>query len=188
MPEITPSQTVGPFFKIGLDRTNEETVAVADVPGTHVCIEGAVYDGDGAPVPDALIEIWQADADGRFPSANPHERRNTGFTGFGRSPTDEKGLFRFATVKPGMLAWPKGGLQAPHLAVSVLSRGLLLRLHTRMYFEDEKANSADPVLQLVKPARRATLIAKRQGTKNGAALYRFDIHLQGDNETVFFEG
>lgn len=180
---ITPAQTVGPFFRIGMDRDNQETIAGPDVAGTHIRLEGIVFDGDGVAVPDAALEIWQADGQGKFPDA----RRNTGFTGFGRSPTDAQGVYHFHTIKPGALPWPQGGMQAPHLTVSVFSRGLLARLHTRIYFEDEPANAADPVLKLVGPERTPTLIARKIWMAEGVPLYRLDIRLQGEQETVFFE-
>jgi protocatechuate 3,4-dioxygenase alpha subunit len=186
MPEITPMQTVGPFFRIGMDRDNLETIAGPGVAGMHLKIEGTVYDGDGVPVPDAMLEIWQADGMGNMSNTRGDLMSNTGFTGFGRSPTDAKGMYHFHTIMPGQLSWPKGGLQAPHLSVGFFSRGLLTRLHTRIYFEGEGANAKDPVLALVGPERRDTLIAKKAGTKDGVPLYTLDIHLQGDQETVFF--
>lgn len=183
----TPSQTAGPYVHIGLaPRAAGFEIfahdfgpdpADAHAPGTHVVIEGTVIDGAGALVRDALIEVWQADAAGRF---GPSE----GFRGWGRVLTDfETGLFRFATVKPGRVPWVDGRPQAPHLTLWIVARGINTGLQTRMYFPDEaEANAADPVLgRIENRARVATLIAA------GAGPYRFDIRLQGDGETVFFD-
>jgi protocatechuate 3,4-dioxygenase alpha subunit len=187
MAEITPSQTVGPFFHDGLVRPGQEVVAPEGAPGERVVVEGLVLDGDGAPVPDALIEIWQADAEGRHAHPlDPRAGANSGFVGFGRVATDETGLWRALTVKPGPVPHPDGGLQAPHLSLGVFARGVLTRLHTRLYFEDDALTAGDPVLALVDPARRPTLLARRDGERDGAAVYRLDIRLQGEGETVFF--
>ena len=182
---LTPSQTIGPFFAYGLTprayggpELATESMAAEGVAGERVRIEGTVFDGDGAIVSDAMIEIWQADSQGRFQAQG-----NAGFTGFGRAETSAQGAFFFETIRPGALPGPKGTVQAPHLTVSVFARGLLLRLMTRIYFSDEPANAADPVLALVPATRRDTLIA----TRGGDGVFRFDIHLQGENETVFFE-
>jgi protocatechuate 3,4-dioxygenase, alpha subunit len=165
----TPSQTVGPFFNIGLPG-KEHSELVAD---GGLRIEGVLCDGEGEPVPDALIEIWQADADGRYPDGSSE------FRGFGRCETDEEGRFWFVTVKPG----PVDGAQAPHISVHVFARGLLKHLPTRIYFPDEgEANEADPVLSSVDPELRQTLVAREDG-----GVLRFDIRLQGDGETVFFD-
>ena len=150
-------------------------------------IAGRVVDGDGKAVPDALLEIWQADSQGRY--AHPDDAQSSTcdlkFRGFGRIPTDEEGKFRFTTVKPGAVAGPDGKKQAPHLAVSVFARGLLKRLVTRIYFPDESAaNGADYVLNLVEPARRGTLIAKKGAS---ASSLEWNVVLQGESETVFFE-
>jgi protocatechuate 3,4-dioxygenase, alpha subunit len=184
----TPSQTVGPFFAYGLtpaqygyDWTSimDGTIARDGVPGSHITIEGRVLDGKGDPVTDAMIEIRQADAAGRM-IAEPGT--NSGFTGFGRVGTgvEPGGLWRFATIKPGSIA--KG--EAPRLDVIVLMRGLLMHAFTRIYFEDEAAaNAADPVLNMVPADRRATLVARLTAPNT----YSFDIHMQGDQETVFFD-
>jgi protocatechuate 3,4-dioxygenase alpha subunit len=178
----TPSQTVGPFLSIGLPWDDGPDVVPAGAPGA-VVVHGLVTDGKGAPVPDALIETWQADPDGRFD--HPDDPRGPGpvpFRGFGRCPTDDDGRYAIRTVKPGPVPGPGGTPQAPHLAVSVFARGLLHRVVTRIYFADETAaNVADPILAGVPAERRATLLAMpdEQG-------YRFDIRLQGDDETVFF--
>lgn len=182
---ITPSQTVGPFFAYALTprayggaELATEQVATDGVAGERIRVEGAVHDGDGAPVGDAMIEIWQADAQGRFNTSG-----NAGFTGFGRAETTAEGGFHFDTILPGTIPAPNGRTQAPHLSMSVFARGLLVRLATRIYFEGEPANETDPVLALVPADRRETLIAKRQGP----GVFRFDIRLQGEGETVFFE-
>jgi protocatechuate 3,4-dioxygenase alpha subunit len=182
---ITPSQTIGPFFAYSLTprayggpELATEQVAADGVAGERIRIEGAVYDGAGAPVGDAMIEIWQADPQGRF-----HAAGNAGFTGFGRAETNAEGGFYFDTVRPGALPGPDGTQQAPHLAVSIFARGILTRLVTRIYFSDEPANAADPVLALVPEARRGTLIARR----GADGTFRLDIRLQGEDETVFFE-
>jgi protocatechuate 3,4-dioxygenase alpha subunit len=182
---ITPSQTIGPFFAYSLTprayggrELATEQVAADGVVGERIRIEGTVFDGDGAPVGDAMIEIWQADPQGRF-----HAAGNAGFTGFGRAETNAEGAFYFDTVRPGALPGPGGIQQAPHLTVSVFARGLLVRLATRIYFSDEPGNESDPVLALVPPHRRETLIAQR----GADGVFRFDIRLQGEGETVFFE-
>ena len=184
----TPSQTVGPFFSFGLVWPDGPFVVPEGTPGAFR-IGGTVYDGAGAPVPDAVIETWQADPEGRFD--HPDDPRGAvrwkDFRGFGRSATDPEGRYSLLTVKPGPLPVAGGGAvedgwEAPHLDVSVFCRGMLVRLVTRIYFPDEEANAEDPVLTSIDPARRATLIA--DGEPPG---YRFDIHLQGEHETVFFD-
>jgi protocatechuate 3,4-dioxygenase, alpha subunit len=182
----TPSQTVGPFFALGFDSLYIDKIASEGLAGERIAIAGRVLDGDGQAVPDAVIEIWQADSEGTY--AHPESRRNTqsqgGFLGFLRMPTNEDGEFRFATVKPGRVPGPDRKLQAPHLAVSVFMRGLLKRLVTRMYFPDEAANADDLVLNLVEPARRETLIARK--SSDGKCL-QWNVILQGKDETVFFD-
>ncbi len=187
----TPSQTLGPFFAYGL--TPEQygyahrgiagnALAARHVPGEHVRIEGRILDGAGAPIDDAMIEIWQADADGRY-AGGKRDAADSGFMGFGRCGTDEEGGFWFTTIKPGVI----GDGQAPHIGVIVQARGILNHAFTRIYFADEAdANDTDPVLQSVPQDRRNTLIAARSETPAGP-LYRFDIHMQGDDETVFFD-
>ena len=179
----TASQTVGPFFRIGLEPLFTPVVAGPDTPGEHVTIRGRVLDGDGNPVPDAVIEIWQADAEGRCASQDDATRG--GFIGFGRAPTDEQGQFTISTIKPGRVPGPEGALQAPHLVVLVFMRGLLRHLVTRLYFPDEPANADDPILGLVPPERRQTLIARPSSEEPGVMFW--DIHLQGDDETAFFD-
>jgi protocatechuate 3,4-dioxygenase alpha subunit len=194
---VTPSQTVGPYFKYGLTPNGAyewndaftNNLLTPDVSGERIRVEGKVYDGDGdgAVVPDAMLEIWQADSQGRF--SDPQDKRalpNSSFKGFGRCGTDASGRYAFDTIKPGQVADPDGKPQAPHIVLAVFGRGMLLHLYTRIYFDDEAGNTGDPVLALVPADRRATLIAKRkQGTGN--TVYTLDIHLQGDNETVFFD-
>ena len=184
----TPSQTVGPYFHLGLAWRFGGEIAPPGVAGERVSLSGRVLDGDGQPVPDAMIEIWQADAEGRYP--HPEDPRaaevDPRFLGFARVPTDAAGAFRISTVKPGCVPGPGGRPQAPHLVVSVFMRGLLRRLVTRVYFPDHPANLDDPVLAAVEPARRGTLVARR-GAAGGGAL-AWDVVLQGDAETVFFDG
>jgi protocatechuate 3,4-dioxygenase, alpha subunit len=179
----TPSQTVGPFFHVGLVIPDAWLLVSDEHPGA-VRIEGVVRDGANERVPDALIEIWQAGGDGRFPPGDSRGvERDFGFTGFGRCATDDDGRFRFVTVKPGSVREPNGGKHAPHIDVSVFARGLLKRLVTRIYFPDESAaNASDPVLGEVPPERRNTLIASSDD-----GVLRFDIKLRGDGETVFFD-
>ena len=185
MPGLTPFQTLGPFFDFGLIIPDGDIVAEPAAHGRHVMIEGVVRDGAGVPLPDALIEVWQADASGKYrrPGEPEHGSADEAFQGFGRVATDDNGRFLFRTVVPGRVDGPDGTRQAPHLAVGVLARGVLTRLVTRMYFEDESSNAEDIVLSLVPAARRGTLIAKRIE----ADRYRWDIVLQGAGETVFFD-
>src|SRR5215472_3321616 len=184
--QSTTSQTVGPFFIIGCTWLNCDGIAGPDVAGERFTIEGRVLDGDGKPVPDALIEIWQANSQGKYAHPEDPESKSveTGFRGFGRIPTDDEGKFRFVTIKPGPVPGPDGKMQAPHLAVSVFARGLLRRLVTRMYFPDDSRNSSDYVLGLIELLRRGTLIAKK--TANTENL-EWNVVLQGDGETVFFD-
>jgi protocatechuate 3,4-dioxygenase alpha subunit len=181
----TASQTVGPFLRIGLDWLTIDHVAAPGCPGQHLKVGGRVIDGDGRPVTDALVEIWQANAYGRH--AHPEDTSavpsTAGFRGFGRVPTDAWGRFRFCTIKPGPVADSQGGLQAPHLLVSVFMRGLLKRLVTRVYFPDEPRNADDHVLGLVPVERRATLVARPVASDE----LEWDIILQGAGETVFFD-
>lgn len=184
----SPSQTAGPYVHIGLatesagfkvfDAFGTE-IAGPDAVGQRISVEGTLIDGQGAAMPDALVEIWQADGAGRY--ADPAS--NVGFTGFGRVVPDfDSGEYRVDTVKPGSV----GHGIAPHLNLWIVARGINLGLHTRMYFGDEPANEADPVLTSVPADRRETLIAVRHD-KGGEVVYRFDIRLQGDKETVFFD-
>ena len=191
---ITPSATVGPFFLFGLIPSTyggtdiiTNNLVTPDASGEKIRIEGRVLDGDGVPIPDTMLEIWQADAAGRY--AHPADRRalpNAAFKGFGRSQTDEAGRYSFDTIKPGAVPGPNGKMQAPHIAVNLFSRGVLKQMVTRIYFSDEGANGSDPILGLIPQERRATLVARRE-EQGGVPVYRFDFKLQGDDETVFFE-
>lgn len=193
----TPSQTVGPFFAYGLVPTQygysegngfaslfDGCIASDTAKGEPIELLGKVYDGAGKPIPDALIEIQQADARGKY-LASRAEGLAGGFRGFGRfgTGTDPRNEFRFQTIMPGAT---KDG-QAPHLNVIVLMRGMLVHAFTRVYFEGEAANDADPVLRSVPAVRRKTLIASREGQRGGRTIYRFDIRMQGPDETVFFD-
>ena len=188
---LTPSQTVGPYFAMQLPWPEGPYVVPAGTPGA-VTIYGRLLDGAGAPIPDGLIETWQADPQGRF--AHPDDPRgpvpdgDKEFRGFGRSATGHDGTYKIVTLKPGALPFGDGRTEAPHINVSVFSRGMLDRSVTRIYFPDEAAaNEADPVLQAVPAHRRATLIASPVASPDGQNLLRFDIHMQGANETVFFD-
>jgi protocatechuate 3,4-dioxygenase alpha subunit len=185
--QATTSQTVGPFFKIGLQWLNRENLVEEGVSGERVTIQGRVVDGDGVPLPDALLEIWQANAYGKYdhPEDTQDKPLEPGFKGYGRMPTTANGLFRFATIKPGLVPGPEGKEQAPHLLVSVFMRGVLRRLVTRMYFPDEPRNDADFILNLVEPARRSTLIARKAAGDPGTL--EWNVVLQGPEETVFFD-
>jgi protocatechuate 3,4-dioxygenase alpha subunit len=163
----TPSQTVGPYLSIGLPWPDGSHVVAEDTPG-RIRIHGRLFDGAGEVIPDGMIETWQADANGEFNAP--------GFRGLGRCPTDAEGAFEIFTVKPGRI----GDGQAPHIDVNVFARGMLNRCVTRIYFADED-NEGDPVLDSVPEARRATILATP-----GEDGYRFDVHLQGESETVFF--
>jgi protocatechuate 3,4-dioxygenase, alpha subunit len=182
---LTPSQTTGPYLQIGLlgGPISNHLVDESDARSVH--ISGVLLDGAGEPVPDGLIEIWQANPAGRY--AHPADDREeipleTGFSGFGRSGTESDGSFAFVTVKPGRVPWIDGRLQAPHLLVGVFARGLLKRVATRMYFPDEEAaNAEDPVLLGLEPEERAALVARAE---DGGL--RFDIVLQGTGQTTFF--
>ncbi|APV50771.1 protocatechuate 3,4-dioxygenase subunit alpha [Betaproteobacteria bacterium GR16-43] len=174
MQGTTPSQTVGPFFSIGCSWMDSGNLASAAFPGERIAIRGRMLDGDGKPVADGLIEIWQADPAGRFD--------NPAFRGFGRISTQAEGRFAFTTVRPGRIAAPGGPSQAAHLLVTVFARGMLKHAMTRLYFPDDPAHAEDPVLSRVEPARRATLIARK-----GADALEWDIVLQGRDETVFFD-
>ncbi len=188
----TGSQTVGPFFHNGLIFGGENILVNAETKGERIIIEGTVYDGDGVPVPDAMIEIWQPDAQGLFNhSADPNRlKADPAFAGFGRAETVNKGRFYFKTVKPGPIAEVAGSIdaqkRAPYINVRVFARGMLIHAVTRIYFSDEEANTDDPLLVSLETTRRQTLIAQRiEG--DDLPCYRFDIHLQGTNETAFFD-
>ena len=187
----TPSQTAGPFVHIGTlpaiaglkTKTPEQPNILArdGTLGERIRIEGTIHDGAGVLVKDAMVEIWQANANGQYGSND--------FTGWGRAATDfETGLFFFETVKPGQTPFRDGRKQAPHISLSIFARGINIHLQTRLYFSDEaQANATDPVLLMIgQPEFVATLIANKEPGQ-GRPLYRFDIHLQGDRETVFFD-
>jgi protocatechuate 3,4-dioxygenase alpha subunit len=201
----TPAQTVGPFFQQGLARARGQGSATGASPtpadlisnvlcderveGQRIRVEGVVYDGLDEPVVDALIEIWQANCRGRYnhpldlsqPSGEP------AFVGFGRAASDETGAYVFHSIKPGLVPGPSGSIQAPHLNVIVAARGMARHAFTRIYFEADPELLEDPVLSCVPAARRHTLLARSLGERQGVSRFRFDIHLQGDSETVFFE-
>lgn len=185
---LTSSQTIGPFFWNALLREDaiRRVLITPETRGEHIRIEGRVLDGDRAPVNDAMVEIWQANSHGRY--HHPADSRplplDPTFTGFGRSDTDEEGRYWFETIKPGPIPFDTEHLQAPHIVVTVCSRGLLNHLFTRLYFADDPANEHDPILQLVAADRRATLLARCE-PKADEIVYHFDIVLQGAGETVF---
>lgn len=195
----TPGQTVGPFFSQGLLRARRDEPAVFQAVlatertrGERLSIEGAVFDGLGRPISDALIELWQADADGRYAHplqpgvlAGAPQARDVTFHGFGRCASDDAGRFAFETVRPGAVPGPGGRPQAPHINVILGARGMARLAFTRLYFADDPALDSDAVLALVPEARRATLLAQRVSAS--PCTYRFDLHLQGDRETVFFD-
>lgn len=185
--QMTTSQTVGPYLHIGLTWLITENLVGEGVTGERVMIEGRLLDGDGAPVNDGLVEIWQANASGKY--AHPEDKQakpvEKGFRGFGRSATDDEGMFRFHTIKPGRVPAADGRLQAPHIAVNVFMRGQLKQVVSRIYFPGDKNNAQDPVLALVPAERRDTLIAKPVAGKPGTL--EWNIVLQGRDETVFFD-
>jgi len=187
---ITASQTVGPFLKIGLVREGQEYVVPKNASGA-LKVQGRVYDGEGKPVPDAMIEIWQANVHGKYnhPEDLSDAELVKGFNGFGRSCTDEEGCFFFVTLKPGRVAGLGNTLQAPHMAINVFARGMLKQQVTRLYFSDEiNANSEDPILNSIEDAEmRDTLVASKVDDENGMTCYKFNIHLQGEKETAFFD-
>ncbi len=188
MPTQTPSQTVGPFFHLGLLFGMENVLVDEQTAGQRIFIFGTVLDGQGTPVVDALVEIWQADTQGYFNHlADPHSSlADRHFRGFGRAGTVDAGRFEFTTVKPGPTRGRNGEQQAPYVDVRVFARGMLIHAVTRLYFSDESTNATDPLLNSIDPERRANLIAVREDSA-GLPTYRFDIRLQGDRETVFFE-
>jgi protocatechuate 3,4-dioxygenase alpha subunit len=195
----TASQTAGPYVHIGLapgaagfDIYRQELgwdIAGPNAEGERIRVEGLVIDGTGSPVKDVLIEIWQANAQGHYAHPEGGGPVEDGFRGWGRVITDfDTGQWGFETVKPGSVPGRNGSVQAPHLNLWIVARGINVGLNTRLYFDDESdANAADPVLNLIEwQNRRPTLIAKR-GLQDGKPVYRFDIHLQGEHETVFFD-
>jgi protocatechuate 3,4-dioxygenase alpha subunit len=183
----TPGQTVGPFFALGLDRPEWADMARHNPEGERIVIEGRVLDGDGAPVPDAVIELWQANAAGRYDHVEDEQadkRIDPNFHGYGRVATDAGGRFKITTVKPGPVPGRGNALQAPHINVAFFARGLLRQLQTRIYFSDETVNAGDPLLSSIEDdGVRQTLIARR----GEGSAYRFDFVLQGKNETAFLD-
>ena len=184
---MTPSQTVGPFFHFLTRNADLGCIARADAKGERIRLHLRLLDGDGLPVPDGMLEIWQADASGKYehPEDSQEQMPDPMFCGFGRMATDQSGSCMFETVHPGPVPDRHGGVQAPHLNISVFARGLLNRLCTRIYFEGDSALQADPVLALVPEDRRHTLLALRDTNRPGG--WNFTIHLQGGDETIFFD-
>lgn len=193
------SQTAGPYVHIGLAPGaagfkiyREELgwdIAGPEAAGERIRVEGVIFDGEGELVKDALLEVWQADASGRYASAEERGQNEPGFRGWGRVITDfDDGTWSFDTIKPGPVEGPDGKMMAPHISLWIVARGINIGLSTRLYFSDEsEANAADPILDMIEPAeRRGTLVAQK-ADGDGPAVYRFDIRLQGDGETVFFD-
>ena len=185
----TPSQTVGPFFHLGMARTEWADLAASNPEGERILIEGRVIDGDGAPVPDACVELWQANAAGRYNhpgDAQTDKPLDPKFHGFGRAATDADGRFRITTIRPGPVPGRGNALQAPHINIVLFARGLLKHLHTRIYFADEPANATDPLLSSIEDEKvRRTLLALPEASN--PRRYRFDIVMQGENETAFLD-
>jgi len=184
----TPSQTAGPYLHLGLTANRSVgCLAGANAKGERIWLTCRIFDGDGTPVSDAMIEIWQANADGKYhhPEDTQQKALDPAFGGFGRLATGEDGSCVFETVKPGRVPGSDGVMQAPHLSVSIFARGLLKRLATRIYFAGDPANQEDVVLSLVPQERRSTLMAQPDPSRHGG--WSFDIHLQGEGETVFFD-
>lgn len=195
----TPSQTAGPYVHIGLTPNFADikgiyatdpgaTMLTPDTSGERIIIAGRIFDGAGLPVTDAVVELWQADADGSFAQPmGPNSNSAPAFPGWGRQPTNADGMFSFETIKPGPVAGPDGRLMAPHVALWIVARGINIGLQTRLYFADEAdANATDWVLnRIADPLRRATLVARRE--EGDVPRYVLDIFLQGERETVFFD-
>lgn len=189
----SPSQTVGPYFAQGLLRKDDpvftNVLVSENTAGERIRIEGGVFDGEGRPIEDAMIEIWQANSHGRYnhPLDEQDKPLDPEFRGHGRAATDLKGNYRFETIKPGSVPGPDNSVQAPHINVIVFARGMLSHAFTRIYFEDESLNRTDAVLASIEdPAHRNTLVARREEA-DGTVIYRFDIHFQGEHETAFFD-
>lgn len=197
----SPSQTAGPYIHIGATPNWVEITGVweedlglvlvgSETKGERIIIKGRVFDGSGTPLKDALIEIWQADADGFYNS--PEEKRgkaDPNFVGWGRQPTDGvTGEYKFETIKPGRVPYKDGRPMAPHITFWIVARGINIGLHTRMYFSDEEAaNGQCPVLGRIEHRHRVQTLIATRGEESGLAAYTFDIHLQGEKETVFFD-
>ena len=200
----TPGQTLGPFFHQGLLRTKavfqvsglchdevdvfHHVLLGPDTFGERIALEGVVTDGLGQPIPDALLEIWQANAHGRYhhPLDTSGRELDPAFGGYGRAATDARGAYSFLSIKPGPVGGPGGIPQAPHINLVLGARGMMRHAFTRIYFEGDPQLDRDPVLALVPEARRATLLGRPSGQRDGATVYRFDIRVQGERETVFF--
>ena len=183
-----PSQTVGPFFHLGLAADPSLGCLVrSETKGERLRLRVRLFDGDGAPVPDGLIELWQADSSGKYrhPADAQEQEADPAFWGFGRLATDANGVCVFETIRPGRVSDGRGGCQAAHINLSVFARGLLARLCTRVYFEGDSSLPNDSILALVPESRRATLLARPDAVEPGA--WNFDIHLQGEHETAFFD-
>ena len=185
----TPSQTVGPFFHLGMAQPEWADLTAGNPEGERIVIEGRVIDGDGAPVPDACVEVWQANAAGRYnhpDDTQTDKPLDPKFHGFGRAATDAEGRFRLTTIRPGPVPGRGNALQAPHINVALFARGLLKHLYTRIYFADEPRNAADPLLSSIEDGKlRGTLLARPEG--GSPKRYRFDIVMQGENETAFLD-
>ena len=186
---LTSSQTVGPFFGPALIREGaiRNVMIKPETSGERIRIEGRVLDGDDLPIPDAMVEIWQANSYGQYNHSADRDpaQLDPSFLGFGRSGTTEEGSYWFDTIKPGRVPFYQDKLQAPHICVTLFSRGLLNHLVTRLYFEDEQTNAEDPILVCVPDERRSTLLARRENREE-MVVYRFDIIMQGAGETAFF--
>ncbi|SEM43945.1 protocatechuate 3,4-dioxygenase, alpha subunit [Pseudoxanthomonas sp. GM95] len=182
--QATPWQTVGPYYRLGLEPLYHTDIAPADAKGERITITGTVYDGIGNPVSDAVLELWQADADGIYDHAEDprHDAHDPTFHGWGRVPTDDAGRFSFTTIKPGRVPGLKDLPQAPHLVALVFMRGLLKAAPTRIYFSDEASNGEDGILALVPAERRGTLVAQQ----TAPGQYAWNVKMQGEGETVFF--
>jgi protocatechuate 3,4-dioxygenase alpha subunit len=181
----TPSQTVGPYLHLGMtDARSISRIAGDGTTGERLWLTFRVLDGDGVPVPDAMIELWQADSEGNYVQRESSTDGAT-FLGFGRLATGEDGSCTFETIRPGRVQGPGETAQAPHINVSILGRGILKRLSTRVYFAGEPANAADPILALVPDHRRPTLLAHPNPARTSSWL--FDVRLRGEGETVFFD-
>ncbi len=183
----TASQTVGPYYRIGLSYLDNPALCSESAPGTHIEVSGQIFDANGAPVTDAQLELWQADDQGRFAGYDPTGNGivSDGFHGFARVPVDDRGVFKFHTVYPGRVATLDGVEQAPHIVLMLSMRGLLKHLHTRIYFAGDPSNETDPILSAVPLERRKTLFADLlPGSSNE---YIWNVRLQGADETVFFQ-
>ena len=185
----TPSQTVGPFFHLGMAHPEWADLTASEPDGQRIVIEGRVIDGDGAPVPDACVEVWQANAAGRYnhpDDTQTDKPLDPKFHGFGRAATDAEGRFRIVTIRPGPVPGRGNALQAPHINVALFARGLLKHLQTRIYFADEPANVADPLLSSIEDEKvRGTLLARPES--GSPKRYHFDIVMEGENETAFLD-